>query len=71
MEDNESVAVAMWPTPWYLRMVGYPAWRVKEKIRVIGVAIDAGWEWKYYTNIHDYANKNSVIGKMVYKEDHQ
>lgn len=52
---KDSVAIAMWPTPWYLRVIGFPAWRVKERYWTGEVARGKErWKWGYYTNIHDY-----------------
>jgi len=51
-------AVAMWPTPWYLKMIGFPAWRVKTTVGVMGVCLTTT-EWKYYHSVSDYANKHA------------
>jgi len=64
MSENESVAVALWPTPWYLRMFGYPAWRTRKLgVHIAGYngyePIHYHWDYSYYHDIHDYARKHS------------
>lgn len=55
-------AVAMWPTPWYLKIVGVPAWRVKTNYGVYFPfsphSVGVKWRWEYYRDIHDYAKRN-------------
>ncbi len=54
MNDEEHYPVPLWPTPWYLRFLGFKAWRYRQQTsmkKIYWVYVDSVHEIKEYTPI--------------------
>lgn len=45
--------VPLWPTPWYLRILGFKRWRYREKDHTYKVFSKNAVIWKYVDSIHE------------------